>query len=206
MSQAGRTPLLVMEGIEKSFPGVKALRGARLDLFAGEVLALMGENGAGKSTLIKVLAGAHPPDSGSIYLDGKAVRFPTPRAAQEAGVAVIYQEFNLIPALSARENIFLKREKHIGPFISVRQERNSARELFDRMQVAIDPEAVISDLSVAQQQVVEIAKAISLQARIIVMDEPTAALTTQEVEKLFAIIEAAQSPRGGDHLCKPPAG
>jgi ribose transport system ATP-binding protein len=190
MSQSSATPLLAMEGIDKSFPGVKALRGARLNLSGGEVLALMGENGAGKSTLIKVLAGAHQPDAGTIYLNGQPIRFHSPRAAQHAGVAVIYQEFNLVPALTARENIFLGREKRIGPFISSRREHTSAAELFDRMQVGIDPEAMISDLTVAQQQVVEIAKAISLQARIIVMDEPTAALTGQEVEKLFAIIAA----------------
>ncbi len=180
--------LLEMEGIDKTFPGVRALQNARLDVRAGEVHALMGENGAGKSTLIKVLSGAHRPDRGEIRICGTPVTIHGPRDAERAGIAVIYQEFNLVPGLTARENIFLGREERLGPFVRHRREWDMAEVLFARMNVAMDPEALCSDLTVAQQQVVEIAKAIALEARIVVMDEPTAALTSNEVEKLFAII------------------
>jgi len=181
-------PLLVMEGIEKSFPGVKALDGVSLELRAGEVLALVGENGAGKSTLIKVLSGAHRPDSGRLLLGGEPLVVASPADAQRAGIAVIYQEFNLVPTLTARENIFLGQERTVGGFLRRRRERRAALDLFSRMGVEIDPEAVCRSLTVAQQQVVEIAKALSLRARILVMDEPTATLSTDEVERLFAII------------------
>jgi ribose transport system ATP-binding protein len=182
------SPLLVMRGIAKSFPGVDALVDVDVELHAGEVLALVGENGAGKSTLIKVLAGAHEPDAGSIAIDGRPIDLPTPHHAQQAGIAVIYQELNLVPSLTARENIFLGHEPRMVHWIRRRAEQARARELFGRMGVRIDPEAMCRSLSVAQQQVVEIAKALSLEARILVMDEPSATLTTQEVERLFAVI------------------
>ena len=181
-------PLLEMEGIEKSFPGVRAIRHGRLNLAAGEVVALLGENGAGKSTLIKVLSGAHIPDAGVIKLNGVPVRITSPHDAQKLGIAVIYQEFNLVPALTARENIFLGKERTRGGFVSARDERKRAQELFLRLRASIDPDAPCRSLSVAQQQLVEIAKALSQEARIIVMDEPSAALTAQEVESLFAIV------------------
>ena len=181
-------PLLEMRGIAKSFPGVQALRGVDLELRAGEVLALLGENGAGKSTLIKVLAGAHRPDAGSIRLLGRETVIRDPGDAQRLGVAVIYQEFNLIPALTARENIFLGREQTAAGFLRQRQEHRDAQALFRRIGVEIDPEAPCRELAVAEQQVVEIAKALALQARIIVMDEPTATLTPPEVQRLFAIV------------------
>jgi ABC-type sugar transport system ATPase subunit len=177
-----------MEGIEKAFPGVRALKGARLVLYPGEVHALMGENGAGKSTLIKALAGAVPPDAGRVRLDGREVTIRTPREAQQLGVAVIYQEFNLVPYLTARENIFLGRERARGGFFSRADERRETRELFGRLGVGIDPDARVRDLTVAGQQTVEIAKALSTGARILVMDEPTAALSDKEVEKLFEVI------------------
>jgi ABC-type sugar transport system ATPase subunit len=177
-----------MEGIDKSFPGVHALKNVRFDLFAGEVHALMGENGAGKSTLIRVLAGAHRPDSGTILIDGQSVRIHSPRDAEKLGISVIYQEFNLVPTLSARENLFLGREHTRGPFLSSSAEHRQALALFARLNVQIDPESRCSDLTVAQQQAIEIAKAISLDARILVMDEPTASLTSQEAEKLFQVI------------------
>jgi ABC-type sugar transport system ATPase subunit len=185
---AGAPPLLVMEGIDKSFPGVRALKGARLELRSGEVLGLVGENGAGKSTLIKVLAGAHAPDAGRIFLDRRETRMGSPLDAQRAGIAVIYQEFNLVPTLTARENIFLGQERTRAGFLSRRREAREAVALFRRMNVRIDPETLCRDLTVAEQQVVEIAKALATKARIIVMDEPSATLTTQEVERLFAII------------------
>lgn len=185
---ADHPPLLTMEGIEKSFPGVKALDEVSLELHAGEVLALVGENGAGKSTLIKVLSGAHRPDAGRLLLDGQPLVVATPADAQRAGIAVIYQEFNLVPTLSARENIFLGQEDAVGGFLRRRREHRAAVELFARMGVEIDPEVPCRSLTVAQQQVVEIAKALSLRARILVMDEPTATLSSEEVERLFAII------------------
>jgi ABC-type sugar transport system ATPase subunit len=177
-----------MEGISKSFPGVQALRDVRLDLRPGEVLALLGENGAGKSTLIKVLAGAHRPDAGRIEIEGRAAHIASPREARRLGIAVIYQEFNLVPGLTAAENISLGRETTVGPFISFSAERQVARDLFRRMDVAVDPDAPVAGLTVAHQQVVEIARALALAARIIVMDEPTSALTGGEAEKLFSII------------------
>jgi len=185
--------LLEMRGIDKSFPGVHALKNVSLKLRRGEVLALVGENGAGKSTLIKVLGGAHLPDGGDILLEGRPVRISTPTAAQRAGVSIIYQEFNLIPDLTVRENIFLGRERTRGGFIRASGEHRETRELFEKLQMKMDPDARCRELSVAQQQKVEIAKALSIQAKIIVMDEPTAALTTREVEQLFAIIEDLKS-------------
>jgi ABC-type sugar transport system ATPase subunit len=177
-----------MEGIHKSFPGVHALKNVRFDLFPGQVHALMGENGAGKSTLIRILAGAHRPDSGTIQIDNHPTRINSPRDAEKLGISVIYQEFNLVPTLSARENLFLGRERTRAGFLAASTEHRQAIDLFNRLNVSIDPESRISDLTIAQQQAVEIAKAISLDARILVMDEPTASLTTQEAEKLFVLI------------------
>ena len=181
-------PLLRMRGIDKSFPGVRALRSVDLTLHAGEVLALLGENGAGKSTLIKVLSGAHRADAGTIEVGGVRTALSTPADAHRAGIAVIYQEFNLVPALTARDNLFLGRDIARGGFIRHAEERTRTAQLFARIGLAVAPDARVRDLSIASQQVVEIAKALGLAARILVMDEPSATLTDQEVEKLFAII------------------
>jgi ABC-type sugar transport system ATPase subunit len=185
-------PLLEMRGIVKSFPGVRALRGVDLTLRAGEVLALLGENGAGKSTLIKTLGGAYPPDEGTIRIDGGEARISNPVESRRLGVGIIYQEFNLVPAMTAAQNLFLGREPGRLGFVNQREERRRAQALFDRIGVKVDPDSLCRDLSVAQQQVVEIAKALSQDARIIVMDEPSASLTPAEVAKLFTIIRELQ--------------
>ena len=190
---ASRPPLLVMKGIRKSFPGVQALRGVDLDVHAGEVLALLGENGAGKSTLIKVLGGAHRADAGVLELDGAEVSFGSPQEARAAGIAVIHQEFNLVPGLTAAENIFLGQEATRAGFVARGEERRRAADLFHRLGVAIDLDVPCSQLTTAQQQLVEIARALARDTRIVVMDEPTAALTAGEVSRLFEIIRDLQS-------------
>jgi ABC-type sugar transport system ATPase subunit len=159
-----------------------------LRLDAGEVLAVLGENGAGKSTLMKIIGGAHTADAGTLAIDGQEQRFQSPQESRAAGVAVIYQEFNLVPALTAVENIFLGQEKTTGGFVARRREREQVAALFQRMGVAVDLEEPCRRLSTAQQQLVEIAKALIHKARILVMDEPTAALTSHEVEKLFVLM------------------
>jgi ABC-type sugar transport system ATPase subunit len=184
----GSPPLLEMRGIVKSFPGVQALRGVNFSLNAGEVLALLGENGAGKSTLMKVLGGAVRADAGAIVIDGVVQHFASPQDSRRAGVAVIYQEFNLVPGLTAGENIFLGQEPTRAGFIAQSEERRRAAELFQRLGVDVDLDTPCRRLTTAQQQLVEIAKALAFQARIIVMDEPSAALTQHEVDRLFAII------------------
>ena len=180
-------PLLGMRGIVKSFPGVQALRGVDLCLLHGEVLALLGENGAGKSTLMKVLGGAHRADAGTVTINGRQCRFQSPQDSRKAGVAVIYQEFNLVPSLTVVENIFLGQEVTRAGFVARKQEHQRAKTLFARLGVEIDLDAPCGRLSTAQQQLVEIAKSLACDARIIVMDEPSAALTSHEVERLFTI-------------------
>lgn len=182
-----------MRGIAKGFPGVRALDGVDLDLYSGEVLALLGENGAGKSTLIKVIGGAHLPDEGTIEIDGRIVPIETPQDSLRAGIGMIYQEFNLVHGLTARENIFLGQEPSRFGFVPRSEEREKALKLFERIGVEIDPEKPCGELSVAEQQVVEIAKALSQNARIIVMDEPTAALTPREVEGLLRVVRELKS-------------
>ena len=193
MTEAEKPPLLRMHGIRKAFPGVLALDDVDLDLQTGEVLALLGENGAGKSTLIKVIGGAHLPDEGTIEIDGQSVRIETPQDSLQAGIGIIYQEFNLVPGLTARENIFLGQEPGRVSFIPRAEEHRKTLELFARIGVEIDPDKLCSELSVAEQQIVEIAKALSQNARIIVMDEPTAALTPREVEGLLEVVRELRS-------------
>ena len=192
-SDPSAIPLLSMLGIRKSFPGVQALRGVDLDVHAGEVLALLGENGAGKSTLMKVLGGAHRADAGVLEMDGAEVSFGSPQEARAAGIAVIYQEFNLVPELTAAENIFLGQEATRAGFVTRGEEHRRAADLFRRLGVTIDLDTPCSRLTTAQQQLVEIARALARDTRIIVMDEPTAALTAGEVSRLFEIIRDLKS-------------
>ena len=185
------TLVLEMRGITKRFPGVLALDNTRLELRRGEVHCLLGENGAGKSTMVKILAGALKMDAGEILLDGEPVDIRSPHHAQELGISMIYQEFNLSPFLSVAENIFLGREPRIGrtPFIDWRRMYRESEEILAQIRVTLDVRRPVNSLSVAQQQMVEIAKAISVNARIIVMDEPSATLTDHELRALFDLIQ-----------------
>jgi ribose transport system ATP-binding protein len=181
--------LLEMRGIRKSFPGVKALAGVDFDLFPGEVHALVGENGAGKSTLMKILAGVYKADEGDISLRGTRIVPAGPRTMIDAGVSVIYQELTLVPWLSVAENVFLGREPlRAGRFIDWQLMWSRVEELLAPFRLTLDPRALVATIGPAYQQVVEIAKALSLKASLIVMDEPTAPLTGTEVDRLFEII------------------
>ena len=183
------TPLLQMRGICKRYPGVVALDDVAFELRRGEVHVLLGENGAGKSTLMKILSGACHRDAGEILLDGRPVGLASPREAQAAGISTIYQEFTLVPHLSAAENIYLGREPvRAAGVIDRRRLVADAGRLLGGLGVSIDPEAPVHALGVAEQQMVEVAKALSIDARILVMDEPTSALTESEIEQLFAAI------------------
>ncbi|GAB4081584.1 sugar ABC transporter ATP-binding protein [Modestobacter muralis] len=186
--------VLALENVSKSFGAIAALRGARLELRAGEAHALVGENGAGKSTLVKILAGVHGPDSGRVLLDGRPVTLDSPAAARAAGIAVIYQEPTLFPDLSVAENIFMGRQPLTGGRRIDRKELAArCQALFERLGVRMDPERPARGLSIADQQMVEIAKALSFDARVLVMDEPTAALSGVEVERLFTVARALRA-------------
>jgi ABC-type sugar transport system ATPase subunit len=181
--------LLKMVGMVKTFPGVKALRGVTVELAKGEILALLGENGAGKSTLIKILAGAFQPDTGDIFVDGQQLKMQGPTDSRNAGIAVIHQEFSLIAGLTASENIFLAKPLQTYSFIHLQQEYVKAKELLDKLGADFDPRTPCRLLSVAQMQLVEIAKALSDKASILVLDEPTAALTPRETSRLFILLD-----------------
>lgn len=180
--------ILTMKGIDKSFPGVHALDHVDLEVRKGEVLALMGENGAGKSTLMKVLTGIYKKDSGTITYEGKEVEFENPRAAQAAGIVIVHQELNMLSHLTVAQNIFIGREIMNGKFIDDGRMNEEARNLFKRLNIEIDPTETMGNLTVGKQQMCEIAKAISHEAKVIIFDEPSAALTEAEIEELFKII------------------
>ena len=189
MNERASSPVLRVTGLSKSFFGVPVLQDAALQLHAGEVHGLVGENGAGKSTLMKVLAGVHERDAGTVEIDGTPVEFHHPTQAHAAGLSTVFQEFNLLPDRTVAENVFLGREPRRGPLVDRRTMNARTGELLEDLGVtSIRPTTTVSSLSVAQQQIVEIAKAISYDARIISMDEPTAALAGPEVELLYAII------------------
>ena len=180
--------ILTMKGIDKSFPGVHALDHVDLEIRKGEVHALMGENGAGKSTLMKVLTGIYKKDSGTITYEGKEVEFHNTREAQDAGVVIVHQELNMLGHLTVAQNIFIGREFKKGIRIDDKKMNEEAKKLFDRMHIDIDPTETMSNLTVGKQQMCEIAKAISHKAKVIIFDEPSAALTEAEIEELFKII------------------
>ena len=188
-------PVLAVQGISKQFPGVLALDNVSVEFYPGEVHAVVGENGAGKSTLMKVLAGAYRPDSGTILFDGAPVVFNHPSEAQRAGISIIYQEFNLLPERTVMENIFLGREPHRMGLIDYGKLEENTRAVLKRLEAEnlISPTTVLGTLSVAQQQVVEIAKALSYDAKVLIMDEPTAALASQEVAVLTTLVRRLQA-------------
>lgn len=186
---ATENPILQMENITKEFVGVKALKNANLDLYPGEVHALVGENGAGKSTLMKILTGIHQKDSGKITFLGQEVNFKNPKEAQENGVIIVHQELNMMNHLSVAGNIFIGREqKKLGFWLDDKSLEKETKNLFQKLGIYINPKEIIENLTVGKQQMVEIAKAISYNAKIIVFDEPTAALTEHEIKELFRLI------------------
>ena len=183
-----RRPLLKMTGVAKSFPGVHALGGVDFEVAEGDVHALLGENGAGKSTLLKILSGAQFADAGEIEFAGASVRFASPHEAQRAGIATIYQEFTLAPDMSIAENVFIGREPGSSLFVSWRKLAAETRAISERIGLKRLPLTPVRELSVAEQQLVEIARALSMRARLIIMDEPTSALSETEVANLFTIV------------------
>ena len=180
--------LLWMENVSKTFPGVKALDNVSLHVNAGEILGLIGQNGAGKSTLMKILSGVYSIDEGTIYLEGVPTQIHNPHHAQQLGISIIYQELNLMPNLSVMENIFIGREPGPPVYFSRRACEAAAQELLDRLKLTLKPTAIVRTLSVAEQQMVEIAKAISRKVKVIIMDEPTSSLSDTEVQTLFGVI------------------
>ena len=189
--------ILTMKGIDKSFPGVHALDHVDLEVCRGEVHALMGENGAGKSTLMKVLTGIYSKDEGSITYEGREVEFTNPREAQDAGIVIVHQELNMLGHLTVAQNIFIGREFMKGALIDDKKMNEEAKKLFDQLGIDIDPRETMSRLTVGRQQMCEIAKAISHDAKVIIFDEPSAALTEAEIEELFKIIRELREKQLG---------
>src|SRR5512133_2057979 len=183
-------PSLSLQHASKSFGAIHALEDVTVDLFPGEVHALVGENGAGKSTLVKILGGVHLPDTGTLRIEEQDVVLSGPAAARDAGVAIIYQEPIMFPDLTVAENIYIGRQPLRGGHrIDSGAMAEQTAAIFERLGVSIDPERIARGLSIAEQQIVEVAKALSLDAKVIVMDEPTAALSAVEVERLFGVVE-----------------
>ena len=188
-------PLISVTRLNKRFPGVRALHEVQFELMAGEVHALMGENGAGKTTLMKILAGVYTRDTGDILYDGQPVEFSSPREAQALGIGIIHQELQLMNHLTVAQNMFIGREPRgrLGLFLDEDKLNAQAHDILARMHVNIDPRAVVSTLTVAKQQMVEIAKALSFDSRVLIMDEPTSALNDAEIAELFRIIRELKS-------------
>lgn len=187
--------LVRIEGLSKNFPGVQALKDVSFELLSGEVHALMGENGAGKSTMMKILSGIYSMDSGTIIYLGKPVLIPNPRTAQHLGISIVHQELNLMSHLSAAQNMFIGREprKAGGLLLDEKKLNDQAAEYFRLLNLDLDPRTRIGELTVAKQQMVEIAKALSFNSRVLIMDEPTAALTNSEIDELFRIIRTLKA-------------
>ena len=182
--------VLAVQQMSRRFPGVLALDAVDFDILPGEVHALVGENGAGKSTLISILAGVLQPSAGQVLVDGRPVTFANPLSSQQAGISVIFQEFNLLPHLSVAENVFVTREPRRGPLIDWETMNRNTRHILQTLNLDIDPTTPVSNLAVSQQQLVEIARALSVKARVIIMDEPTAALNEREVVRLLEIVRS----------------
>lgn len=185
--------VLSIRNLRKEYPGVVAINGLSCDFFEGEIHAIIGENGAGKSTLIKCIAGAIAPTSGSIILDGISYNTLDPRLAKKYGIEVIYQEFNLVPVISAAENVYLCEKTSDSLIVNTKERERMAAKIFEQMGVKIDPSQKVREMSPANQQVIEIAKAISRKVKILIMDEPTAPLTVSEVDMLFKIVKTLKS-------------
>ena len=182
------TDAVRMQGVSKSFGGVRALRNVDLRVRSGEIHALLGENGAGKSTILKILNGVYSPDEGTIEVGGKPLTDNSPEASRRAGISMIFQEMSLVPTLTVAQNIFLNREMRSGGLIDDRLAENRARSLFAELGVEINPRLLVSELSAGQQQLTEIVKATSRDARVLILDEPSTALSGSETERLFAFL------------------
>ena len=192
-SATGNGAVVEIRSVSKRYPGVQALEEVSIDIRSGEVHAVAGENGAGKSTLMKLLSQLERPSDGTIEVDGKPVRFRNPRHAQRLGIAMVHQEFALAPHLTIADNIALGRERSHAGLIVRGSEKRRARELLERVKLDIDPGRRVATLSVADQQRVEIAKALAIDAKVLILDEPTATLTEPEIDDLFALIEELKS-------------
>ena len=185
--------VLQMRGISKSFPGVKALDDARLEVRRGEVHVLLGENGAGKSTLMKVLSGVYLKDEGEIIYEGKPVEIRNIQDARKLGISIIHQELNMLAERNIAQNIYLGREPLKNPYtrqIDEKKMREDSKALLARLGVELSPDTMVKDLSIAQQQMVEVVKALSVETKVLIMDEPTSSLTKREIDALFAIVES----------------
>jgi ribose transport system ATP-binding protein len=189
-STATQVPIVRLRGISKRFPGVQAVEDVNLDIYPGEVHVVAGENGAGKSTLMKILSQVERPTHGTIHIDGHPVHFSNPHYAQSLGIAMVYQEFALAPHLTILQNLFLGRETTRFGLLQQKAEESKARELLRQVGLNINPRRIVASLSVAEQQLVEIAKALAIKARLVILDEPTATLTEHEIQELFQVMHA----------------
>ncbi|MGY2743605.1 sugar ABC transporter ATP-binding protein [Arthrobacter sp. UYCu723] len=190
-------PLVTLKNISKSFGPVAVIKGVTVNVYPGKVQVLLGENGAGKSTLIKIMAGVYQPDNGQILIGGKAVTLPNIRAAEAHGIATIHQELNLVPSMSIAENIMLGRTPKKYGMVDRRELRLQAKAALDRIGLNVDSDTLVGELGIAQQQLVEIAKALSIDAQVLILDEPTAALTKHETENLFRVVEELRTHQVG---------
>ena len=189
--------LLEVRGVSKGFPGVQALQDMHINLRHDEVLAVVGENGAGKSTLMKLLSGIYEPDSGEFWLEGDPLQVSDPKDARERGISIIHQEFNLMPHLTVAQNIYIGREPRTLGFLDDRAQLRQTSELLERLGLPLEPKRLVGNLTVAKQQMVEIAKALSYDAKVLIMDEPTAALNDEEVQTLHELIRRFKGPETG---------